>query len=114
MDDDLGIQDAFRLIFERAGYLITILSSGNAIFEGGFELPDIFILDRQLSGVDGLDVCRFLKKGETTRDIPVIIVSATPHVARQAVDVRADDFLEKPFRIRDLLAMVEKHLGSTA
>lgn len=110
VDDDPGIQDAFRLIFERAGYHTTVLSSGNAILDGSFELPDIFILDKQLSGVDGLDVCRFLKADERTRHIPVVLVSATPQVAALAKAVCADDFLEKPFKNKELLAMVERHI----
>ena len=113
VDDDLGIQDAFRIIFERAGYSVTVLSSGNAILEGVFDIPDIFILDKQLSGVDGLDVCRFLKKQKETCHLPIIVVSATPHVARLATDACADDFLEKPFKNKDLLAMVEKHLKNS-
>ncbi len=111
VDDDPGIQDAFRLLFLKAGYDTRVLSSGNSILDGLFDIPDIFILDKQLSGVDGLDVCRYLKRREDTRHIPVIIISATPDVARLAADACADGFLEKPFRNRDLLAIVETHLN---
>ena len=107
VEDDPGVQDAFQLIFERAGYETIILSSGNTILNGSFDIPDVFILDKQLSGVDGLDVCRFLKAQQRTRDIPVIIVSATPHVAKPAFAANADDFLEKPFKNKELLAIVE-------
>lgn len=109
-DDDPAMQDAFRLVFERAGYAVAVLTSGNAILENNYELPDIYILDKQLSGIDGLDVCRFLKTEERTRHIPVIIISATPHVARLASDAYADDFLEKPFSNRALVDMVEKYI----
>ena len=113
VDDDPSVRDAFRLIFERAGYATTILSGGNPILAEAFEVPDIFILDKQLSGVDGLDVCRFLKQQASTRHVPVVIVSATPHVSKLAEDALADDFLEKPFKMKDLLTMVEKHLAVT-
>lgn len=110
-DDDPGMQDAFRLIFERAGYETEVLSNANPILEGTAGVPDIYILDKQLSGVDGLDVCRFLKAQPHTADIPIIMVSATPDVARLAREACADGFLEKPFQQRELLAMVAELLA---
>jgi CheY-like chemotaxis protein len=112
VDDDPGVQDAFRLIFERAGYITCVFSNGNIILAGDFELPDIIILDKQLSGVDGLDVCRFLKSQERTRHVPVIIVSAAPQVAQQALAACADGFLEKPFRNKELLDLVARRLAT--
>jgi DNA-binding response OmpR family regulator len=114
IDDDPGMQDAFRMIFERAGYQVDVLSSGNPILSGDFNIPDLFILDKQLSGIDGLDVCRYIKSNAQTQHLPVIIVSATPHVATLSKAVSADDFLEKPFRNKELLALVEKHLVKAA
>lgn len=109
VDDDPPIQDAFRLIFERAGYGVTIYENGNALLRNDFSLPDIFILDKQLSGADGLHICHRLKQQETTRHIPVIILSASPHIHRMAKDAGANDFLEKPFSLKDLLEMVKKY-----
>lgn len=111
MDDDPGIQDAFRLIFERAGYEAEVLGTPSAVLSGTAALPDLYILDKQLSGVDGLDVCRVLKGRQETSHIPVIIVSATPNVGALAKDACADGFLEKPFRQRELLDLVAQHLS---
>jgi CheY-like chemotaxis protein len=108
VDDDAGIQDVFRLIFEGAGYSVSMFQEGESIMDGRFELPDLFILDKQLSGVDGLDVCRHLKLQPNTARIPIIMVSATPHVGPLAEKAGADFFLEKPFRIRHLLEMVSR------
>jgi DNA-binding response OmpR family regulator len=107
-DDDEGVQDIFRLIFERAGYDVQILGEGFSILENNYKRPDLFVLDRQLSGQDGLKVCRFLKSQNTTKDIPVIIVSATPGIGKMAKEAGADDFIEKPFQIKDLLGVVER------
>ncbi len=109
-DDDPGIQDVFQLIFERAGYRIEIFSNGGELMNSCFELPDAFILDKQLSGVDGLDICRFLKSQERTKNVPVIMLSANPAIGRGAEEAGADDYLEKPFKIHDLLAMINKHV----
>ncbi len=113
-DDDPGMQDAFRLIFEREGFDTTVLSSAKEILSGEAAIPDIYILDKQLSGVDGLDICRLLKSQPHTAHVPVIIVSATPHVASLAKAACADDFLEKPFRRADLLQMVHRYLQPKA
>lgn len=114
VDDDPGLQDALRLIFVRAGYDTTVLASPETILDRSAETPDIYILDKQLSGVDGLDVCRFLKSADATKDIPVIMLSATPHVRKLAKAACANDFLEKPFRQRELLAIVARQLALVA
>jgi DNA-binding response OmpR family regulator len=113
VDDDPGMQDIFRLILEHAGYEIVMLSGADAILDGSAPLPDIYVLDKQLSGVDGLEVCRYLKEQAATKDIPVIMVSATPHAAMMAA-AGADDFVEKPFRRKELLAVVARHLAAAA
>ena len=109
-DDDPGVQDIFKLIFEKAGYEVVVNDNGNAILEHNFEQPNIFLLDKQLSGVDGLDLCKHLKSHEDTKDIPVIMVSATPGLAPLAKNAGADDYLEKPFQLKELLAMVAKYV----
>lgn len=110
-DDDPGVQDAFRLILERAGYEVEIFSNGQPLLTGQFQRPDLIILDRQLSGVDGLDICRHLKGQAETRDIPVVMLSASPHIDRLARAAGADDFIEKPFKMRHLLDVVRERLA---
>src|SRR5689334_4092856 len=113
-DDDASMRDIFQLILKRAGYMVTSFSDGEILLGNNFELPDLFILDKQLSGVDGLDVCRFLKEQESTKEIPVIIISASPYVAKLASEAGADDFIEKPFKTKELLAMAEKYINKAA
>ena len=73
------------------------------------QVPDIYILDKQLSGYSGLDICLFLKSQPVTRHIPVIIISASPTLASDSDAVGADGYLEKPFRLKDILEMVENY-----
>lgn len=108
VDDDPAIQDAVRIMLERKGYVITIFGSGEPLLVGDFEHPDLFIVDKQLPGVDGLDVCRFLKSQDATKDIPVLILSASPHVGRLAIAASANEFLEKPFKMQALREAVER------
>jgi DNA-binding response OmpR family regulator len=107
-DDDEGVQDIFKIIFERAGYEVEVFGEAMSIYENNFRSPDIFLLDRQLSGQDGLKVCQFLKSQDSTKDIPVIIVSATIGIGKLAKEAGADDFIEKPFQVKDLLGLVQK------
>lgn len=114
VDDDFAIRDVYQTVFERAGFDITTLENGESIMSGDFEEPDIFIIDKQLYGADGVELCRLLKKRLVHADTPVILFSASPRIKELADDAGADDFLEKPFGIKTLLDMVDKHTGHTA
>jgi len=111
-DDDPGIQDIYKLILEKAGYATELIPDGEQIMKNRFECPVIFLLDKQLAGFDGLDICRHLKSQESTRHIPVIMISATPGLRRAARQAGADAFMEKPFHRDELLAIVEKYAGA--
>ena len=52
-DDDPSMRDIFQLILKRAGYTVTLFSDGEILLGNDFQLPDLFILDKQLSGIDG-------------------------------------------------------------
>jgi CheY-like chemotaxis protein len=109
MDDDPGLQEIFRYIFEVAGYEVDIFSNGKDILENRYQMPDLFLIDKQLSGVDGLDICRHLKNQLATKDIPVIVISATVGIYRMAKDAGADSVIEKPFDKNHLLEVVGEY-----
>ncbi len=109
-DDDDGIRDIFSIIFRNAGYTVELKANGEDLLQGKFSIPDIFLIDKQLSGLDGLDVCRHLKSIAETKHIPVIMVSASPDIASLSRKAGADDYVEKPFNINQLLKKVEHHL----
>jgi CheY-like chemotaxis protein len=110
-DDDASMRDIFQLILQRAGYTVTLYADGEELLGNGYRVPDLFILDKQLSGVDGLDICRFLKSQESTKNIPVIIISASPYVANHAGDAGAEAFVEKPFKTKELLEVIKKYIA---
>jgi len=109
-DDDPGIRDIFKIIFEGAGYAIEVKEDGRDIIENNYTRPDLFLIDKQLPGMDGLDLCRYLKTQSSTKNIPVIIVSATPDIGVSAKNAGADDYIEKPFDMNYLLKFVEGYL----
>lgn len=110
-EDDPSIQKLFSIILQREGYEIQLSSDGKVLYEKPDPLPHLFILDRQLeNSSDGLEVCRYLKSRDATRDIPVIMISATPEIGVLAKRAGAEDFLEKPFSITSLLEKVKKFI----
>lgn len=111
IDDDPGIQEAFTLIFDQKYYEILIYSNGKTILNGECSIPDIYILDKQLSGVDGLDICRFLRSQPDTSKVPVIMLSASPNIHKLSQLAGADDSLEKPFSMRVLRQMVDRYVN---
>ena len=70
--------------------------------------PDLIILDWMLPVVSGIEVCRQLKRGETTREIPVIMLTARGEESEKVrgLDTGADDYVVKPYSVNELLARV--------
>ena len=111
VEDDASIKEIMTIILTKAGYSITSFSYAAPILDNNFRPPDAFILDKQLPDADGLDLCYFLKTQTATKNIPVIMVSANPNIIALANKALADDALEKPFKRKDLVDMVTKHVG---
>jgi len=110
-DDDPGIRDIFKIIFEKAGYSIEIKGDAEDVLKNNFTIPDVFLIDKLLSGYDGLDICRYLKSNPLTSHIPVIMVSASPDIGVTAIKAGADDFVEKPFDLKYLLKVIERNIS---
>jgi CheY-like chemotaxis protein len=110
-DDDSSIRDIFQIILVRAGYDLELIEDANEIFNNNFKIPDLFLIDKLLSGVDGLQVCRYLKDNPDTCNIPVVMVSASPDIGALAIKAGADDFVEKPFELSYLLKVIERNIN---
>ena len=109
-DDDEGIRDIFKLILEAAGYCVDFRSSGEDLINNRFIVPDLFILDKQLAGYSGIDLCIHLKNREDTRDIPVIMISASPDIGKLSMEAGADAYIEKPFEINYLRNLIKFYI----
>jgi CheY-like chemotaxis protein len=96
-------------------YEIEVSSDATVVYDKRHPLPNLFILDRQLqNSSDGLEACRYLKADEATRNIPVIMISATPEIGMLARKAGAEDYLEKPFSVSLLLEKIKKFLKPAA
>lgn len=111
LEDDPAISDILSILLRRNGYEVAEFILGEPVIHGLATLPDLFVLDKQLADVDGVEICRHLKTELSTRKIPVIILSATPGLHEQAFDAGADAFIEKPFTSRLLLGKIAELLS---
>ncbi len=109
-DDDEGILDATSAILEFEGYHVQSTLDGASVLRWKGALPDLLLLDIWMSGTDGTDVCRQLKNSEETKHLPVIMISASRDIEQYARDAGADDFLAKPYEMKDLLEKVKRWL----
>jgi CheY-like chemotaxis protein len=108
-DDDSSIQNVVTLILE-GQYAVSVFTEGEPLLKNEFDKPDLFLIDRRLKEVDGLDICRFLKNQDATKDIPIIVISATPDILSLAPSAGADGVIKKPFAIGELRQMIAQHL----
>lgn len=112
-DDDQGVLEAIQMILELDGhYEVIITSQAESLLEKFPELPDLILLDIWMSGIDGRDVCKALKADESTKDIPVILISANQNLEEMAKYALANDYISKPFDVNYLLKKVATHVDS--
>ncbi len=104
-DDDEGIVDATTMILEIMGYEVGYTYNGSQVPDALKNKPDLLMLDIWMSGVDGRDICRQVKADPKTKDIPVLMISASRDIRDSALASGANDFLEKPF---DMDVLMEK------
>src|SRR3954466_7024231 len=109
-DDDPGVLEIFQIIFEKEGFETIALCNAKPLLQNQYMDADIYLLDKQMSGIDGIEVCKYLKQNEQTQDKPVLIISANPNAKALSEEAGADDFIEKPFLKKELLAKVAKNM----
>jgi DNA-binding response OmpR family regulator len=114
-DDDIGLLDALKIALAFEGFDVTATSISKELYPLIEKVkPDILILDVNLGNIDGRDVSRSLKKYQKTYNIPIILISAFKQNKKAISKAKADDFLEKPFEIDELIEKIHKFLPKTA
>lgn len=107
VDDEPQIIKVLKAYLEKAGYQVLTASDGNAaltVFDK--EKPDFLILDLNLPGMDGLDVCREIRRDS---NIPILMLTARVEEADKLIglELGADDYVVKPFSPREIVARVK-------
>lgn len=109
VDDEAVLVETIAFNLEQAGYQVVTVSEGSTVLEiARRERPDLIVLDIMLPGIDGLEVCRQLRREKLTARVPIIMLTAKGDEIDRVVglEVGADDYVIKPFGRRELLARV--------
>lgn len=107
VDDEPAVNDLLAYNFRKAGYEILLAGDGREALKLASEAaPDLILLDLMIPEVDGLDVCRELRK---TSQVPIIMITARGEEIDRVVglELGADDYVCKPFSVRELMARVK-------
>ena len=110
IEDERGLTQSLSWYFNREGYETHVAHDGQeGLRKAQTMLPDVVLLDIMLPGMNGLDVCRELRAGEQTREIPIIMITAKTEETDQVVgySLGADDYVAKPFSNKVLLHKVK-------
>ena len=112
VDDNMDILNVVELILKTNGFEVSAISNGHDVIKSTESFkPDLVLLDVYLGGMDGREICKKLKSSEETRHIPVIMFSA--HSTRQEIfnNCTAQDFIGKPFEIKELVGKIKYQLA---
>ena len=114
VDDEIYIVHILDFSLGMEGYeVVTALDGEQALEKARSEKPDLIVLDIMMPKLDGYETCKRLKADATTKDIPVILLSAKGRNVDQKVgfEVGADDYITKPFSPRKLVERINAILG---
>jgi two-component system, OmpR family, response regulator len=116
VDDDRGIRELLATYLEKNGMRVSLAANGRqmrAVLEQT-GAPDLIVLDLMLPGEDGLELCRELRAGKY-RTAPILMLTARNEEADRilGLEMGADDYLPKPFAVRELLARIKSVLRRT-
>jgi two-component system response regulator RegX3 len=113
VEDEGSLADSVRYNLEREGFVVTVAADGRRALERfRAEPPALVILDLMLPEVSGLDLCRAIR---AESDVPIIMVTAKDSEADKVagLELGADDYVTKPFSVRELVSRVRALLRRT-
>ncbi len=116
IEDDTDLLGLLRHRLTEQGYDVSTLATGvGALQFLQSARPDLILLDVMLPGQDGLDICRAVRNDPTLKTTPIIFLTARASETDRVLglELGGNDYLVKPFSVRELLARIKIHLGAT-
>jgi DNA-binding response OmpR family regulator len=116
VEDDGDIAEAIAYQLEKVGLQVRVARTGEEGLEAVRKGADLVLLDLNLPGMDGLEVCRMIRRQPTTAHVPIIIVSARVDEVDRVLglEMGADDYVVKPFSLKELAARAKVALRRAA
>lgn len=117
IDDEEHILELMKFNLENKGYKVITATNGiDALKLAKTEVPQLVLLDLMLPGMDGYDVCKEIRKDNAISHMPIIMITAKSEELDKilGLELGADDYMTKPFSIRELLARVKAILRRTS
>lgn len=115
-EDDQDISELLQFNLVNEGFVVKTETRGDAAYSKIIEQkPDLLILDLNLPGLSGIEICKYLRETPSFRDIPIIMLTARSQETDKILGLKmgADDYVTKPFSIKELLARVNALLRRT-
>ena len=116
VDDEQSWRHLIQQLLEAHGYRVESASDGEeALAVALTNPPSLVLLDRLMPGMDGVELCRLLRRHERTQDVPILMLTVRHDTASKvgALEAGADDYVTKPFRLRELIARLHAVLRRT-
>ncbi len=118
-EDDPAVLKMTKLRLEHEGYHVTVVTDGqqalDRVSEDGI-VVNLILLDVRMPKLDGFQVCQQLKKQPATKQIPIIVFTASEsnmrHLANRCMELGVTDWLKKPFHSDELMAKIHHALGT--
>ncbi|HVP91424.1 MAG TPA: response regulator transcription factor [Terriglobales bacterium] len=110
LDDEADILELLHVNLQKAGFRFEGFQDAEALYRFlQRDKPDLILLDLMLPDIDGLDVCRYLRKNEGLSRIPVIMLTARGEESDKVLGLGlgADDYVTKPFSVKELIARIQ-------
>jgi DNA-binding response OmpR family regulator len=117
VDDEPDLLELLEVNFSGAGFIVLFARSGTeALRKVREKEPDLILLDVVLPGLDGLEVCRCLRQNTKTSSIPILMLTARADEIDRVLglELGADDYVTKPFSMRELVLRVKNLLRGTS
>ena len=109
-EGDVELQKRLRVALRKNGFEVTSFDSGYPIVEMMDNWPDVFLIDIELSGINGMEICKWLKSHESSQHIPVILISGEPYLKVLASSAHPDDYIEKPVSLERVIEKIREFL----
>jgi CheY-like chemotaxis protein len=113
IEDDDAINDILSIMLANGGYAVSSVRGVDSLDTLNSFEASLFLIDRNLPGIDGITLCKQLKSRPKTSGIPVIMISASAGFVQLAMTAGADACIEKPFTRKELFTTIEQYIKTS-